>query len=112
MVASAWDSFFKFAMTLNMKPGKTEVMIHFGGPRSELARNSLNNLPIEASTGCPLAACGNLHGGPVSVRFVTKHIHMGKRCGTNANQTAELVARHGSTLPYADRLTWQISFDC
>lgn len=103
----AWNCFYKYAMTLNTKPGKTELVIQFDGAQSEAARRSLKDLPVDGASTCPLSLCPGTHGREVSIRIVNKYTHMGKRCSPNGTQSPELAARHGSARPYVDRLTWQ-----
>ena len=106
-LAIVWNCFLQFAMALNMKEGKTAFLPLYGGQGQEKARAAELLLDKNLITGTPLLPCPHARGENVMLRIVKRYSHMGVKTTAIGSFLLELQSRHGSTVPFVHRLTWQ-----
>lgn len=101
VMACVWNNFLDYQMECNMWPGKTAFLPRITGRGSGVVKRRVAKF-VDGAILLP----GAISSGPVHLKGVSLYVHMGRHLTSTGSQHPEITARHASTRPYVDRLTF------
>ena len=96
--ACVYEVFLRFHLDINLKKGKTEIMVACNGKGAKLAHSFLSSLP-GSRLNCNVAS-----GEVVGVLLTRFYRHMGRKTVPSGGVLQEMTARHATAVPVIGRL--------